>query len=431
MRLTLALIVIGLTACTSVYEINEPEVSRVLQTLSDDDMQGRKTGTAGIEKAADFIVEEFTIAGLKPILGLSSFRQSFDMISTSISPRTKVVLNDYLLADSLYFIRFKDNSFSWSGEDLPEIEYIATEDNFRQKVGELSSSTADLLVVVSTGHSDMFSRYQGYYSRESLTFDNADGREANIAFVLANDSEVSSVDIHASVEVEKKELSNITGMIEGKRKNEFVLFSAHYDHIGLGPVQDGDSIYNGANDDASGVTAVIELAKYFNSREQPERTLIFTTFTAEEMGGYGSKYFSEQLNADEIVAMLNIEMIGKESKEGLNSAWMTGWEKSNLGELLQLNLKEVDFKFFEDPYPKQNLFYRSDNATLARLGVPAHSISTTQIDIDEDYHQLSDEFETLDVTNITNTIKAIALGSQGIIDGKQTPSRVNPDEVKN
>jgi len=129
--------------------------------------------------------------------------------------------------------------------------------------------------------------------------------------------------------------------------------------------------------------------------------------------------------------MLNIEMIGKESKEGLNSAWMTGWEKSDLGELLQKNLKEVDFKFFEDPYPKQNLFYRSDNATLAKLGVPAHSISTTQIDIDQDYHQLSDEFETLDVTNITNTIKAIAIGSQAIIDGKQTPSRVNPDDVKN
>ena len=109
---------------------------------------------------------------------------------------------------------------------------------------------------------------------------------------------------------------------------------------------------------------------------------------------------------------------------------MSGWDKSDLGLILQESLEKVDFKFFADPYPKQNLFYRSDNATLARLGVPAHSISTTQIDIDTDYHQLSDEVETLDIENITNTIKAIAIGSQGIVDGEYTPSRIDPEQVR-
>ena len=96
---------------------------------------------------------------------------------------------------------------------------------------------------------------------------------------------------------------------------------------------------------------------------------------------------------------------------------------------MQNNLKEIDYDFFADPYPEENLFYRSDNATLAKLSVPAHSISTTEIDIDEDYHQLSDDASTMDITNITNTINAIAKGAQGIVDGTQTPSRINPEEV--
>lgn len=431
MSIRILLIALTFIGCTTKYELNEAEVTRVLQTLSADDMQGRKTGSDGINKAANFIIEEFKKANLQTLDGLSSFKQSFNMVSSSISKTSRVVLNDYLHPDSTYFIRLADESISWSGDDTPNIMYINIDDNFREKIGEALSSETNLIVIVSDKHEDIFSRYQGYYSRAKLSFTSENTNKANIAVVISANTEINSLDIRALQENEEKELSNIVGKIEGRRANEYVLFSAHYDHIGTGSVSDGDSIYNGANDDASGVTAVIELAKYFSSREQPERTLIFATFTAEEIGGFGSKYFSEQLNADEIMAMLNIEMIGKESKEGLNSAWMTGWEKSDLGELLQKNLKEVDFKFFEDPYPKQNLFYRSDNATLAKLGVPAHSISTTQIDIDQDYHQLSDEFETLDVTNITNTIKAIAIGSQAIIDGKQTPSRVNPDDVKN
>jgi Peptidase family M28. len=86
------------------------------------------------------------------------------------------------------------------------------------------------------------------------------------------------------------------------------------------------------------------------------------------------------------MAMFNIEMIGKPSKWGQNFAFITGHERSDFGEILQKNLTGTQFEFRADPYPKQNLFYRSDNATLARLGVPAHTISTDQIDTDKLYH---------------------------------------------
>ena len=85
--------------------------------------------------------------------------------------------------------------------------------------------------------------------------------------------------------------------------------------------------------------------------------------------------------------------------------------------------------FNPDPYPAQNLFYRSDNATLARLGVPAHSISTTPIDVDPDYHEVSDEFETIDISHMTNTIRAISRAAEGIISGDDTPTRVDVSKV--
>lgn len=228
----------------------------------------------------------------------------------------------------------------------------------------------------------------------------------------------------------QQQLTNVAGTIEGRRKDEIVVFSGHYDHIGIGKPVANDSIANGADDDASGTSAVIMLADYYKKQPKPERTLVFVAFTAEEIGGYGSRHFSEQLDPDNIVAMFNIEMVGKPSKFGPNSAFLTGYEKSDMGQLLQKRLEGTAYSIHPDPYPEQNLFYRSDNATLARLGVPAHTISSDEIDKDAFYHTVNDEFETLDMAHLTNMVKAIALASQGIVSGKDTPTRVDKSQVK-
>lgn len=226
-------------------------------------------------------------------------------------------------------------------------------------------------------------------------------------------------------------MTNLVGVIPGKTKpDEVIIFSGHYDHIGVLTKVDQDSIANGADDDASGTTAVIELARYFKKIKNNHRTLVFVAFTAEEMGGYGSLFFSEQLNSDKVVAMFNIEMIGKPSKWGQSSAFITGFDYSDLGAILQKNLVGTPFQFHPDPYPEQNLFYRSDNATLARLGVPAHTISTVQIDSDSFYHTVNDEVETLDINNIVSAIRAIALSSRSIVEGLDTPKRINKSSVR-
>jgi len=220
-------------------------------------------------------------------------------------------------------------------------------------------------------------------------------------------------------------LSNVIGLLEGsKMKNEYVIISAHYDHLGKKDNGDGDLIFNGANDNASGVAAVLMLAEYFKKANINKRSLLFVAFTAEEMGLVGSNYFGKTISPDSIIAGINIEMIGKESPFGPNSAWLTGFERSNFGTIIQKNLSGSNYKLYPDPYNNYRLFFRSDNASLARLGIPAHTFSTSPMDKDLDYHKVTDEARTLNIETITQTIKAIAIGTESIITGEDTPTRV-------
>src|SRR6202000_23479 len=146
-----------------------------------------------------------------------------------------------------------------------------------------------------------------------------------LVFVLGNHDDLKSFDVSYIGKKEQLPLFNIAGIIPGKtKKNEYVIFSGHYDHLGILKPMQGDSIANGADDDASGTTAMITLARYYKKLNNNARTLVFVAFTAEEIGEYGSQYFSKQIDADKTVAMFNIEMIGKPSKFGQNSAFITG-----------------------------------------------------------------------------------------------------------
>ena len=221
------------------------------------------------------------------------------------------------------------------------------------------------------------------------------------------------------------DMYNIIGVLEGKsKKDEYVVISAHYDHLGKKSEGKGDLIYNGADDDASGTTAVLTLAQYFKELGNNERSLVFIAFTGEEMGLLGSRHFGKDIDASKFIAGINIEMIGKTSTYGPKTAWLSGFERSDFGIIIQKNLEKTAYRLFPDPYPNLQLFFRSDNASLAELGIPSHTFSTGPIDVDIHYHQVTDEPQTLDMEVIAETIRAIALGTQSIISGKDTPTRV-------
>jgi Zn-dependent M28 family amino/carboxypeptidase len=249
-------------------------------------------------------------------------------------------------------------------------------------------------------------------------YDTLDGYRQTFAFKSREDNQYITT-------------SNIIGVLLGKsKKEEYVIISAHYDHLGIKNIS-GDSIFNGANDNASGVTGVLTLAKYFKEKKLNERTIIFVAFTAEEMGLVGSEYFGKGIDASKYIAGINLEMIGKSPSFGPNTAWLTGFDRSDFGQIIQKNLIGTGYQLFPDPYLNYNLFFRSDNASLARLGVPSHSFSTTSVDVDEDYHQPSDEVQTLNITVITQTINAIAKGTESVISGQDNPSRVVLTELEN
>ena len=224
---------------------------------------------------------------------------------------------------------------------------------------------------------------------------------------------------------EELNLFNVIGFLEGnEKKDEIIVISAHYDHLGMKSTGSGDLIYNGANDNATGVAAVLALAEYFKSKNNNSRSILFIAFTAEEMGLVGSNYFGKTISPESIVAGINIEMIGKESPFGPNTAWLTGFQRSNFGKIIQKNLSSSEFKIYPDPFISYRLFFRSDNASFARLGIPAHTFSTSPMDKDLDYHKVTDEASTLNMKTITQTIKAIAIGTKSIIAGEDTPTRV-------
>ncbi|MFD1469165.1 M20/M25/M40 family metallo-hydrolase [Hymenobacter caeli] len=406
-------------------QVSAATVARVEQTLAADDMQGRGTGQPGGLRAARFLAGEFARIGLRPLPGLSSFEQTFTVYKSQPGP-VAAVLNGQPVAASQVIMASGAPALSWTSEDAQPVAIVRVAAGEKARLGPLLHPTANTLVVVDTTHAKEFAQLANYLRQGTMS----PGPPPPFAtvVVLANVPEKFTYRISASTALRPLELRNVVGLLPGhdpRRSRENVVFSGHYDHLGIvKPSAAGDSIANGADDDASGTTAVVALAEYFKQKNDNARPLFFVAFAAEEVGGFGSQYFSKQLDPQQVVAMFNIEMIGKEAKFGPKTAFITGYEKSDFGSLLRENLKGTEFRFEPDPYPDQNLFYRSDNATLARLGVPAHTISTDQIPTDKLYHSVGDEVGSLDVNNMTAVVSAIARSARGIVAGTQTPTRV-------
>lgn len=403
--------------------INAAAVEKTERVLSADDMRGRASFTPDIERAADYIESRFKAAGLKTWNGSKSYRQPFSLVrATFISAKGVVDGNPlpegHIIAFSSYADLAIDENSGYAKDEIKAGSDLRTE--ARKYVREKKNT----IVFVDTSFAKTFPLLTRY-ARQQFKSDRS------VIFVLA-DAVPAHFSLHVRQDIKESKLANVVGILPGtSKKDEIVIFSGHYDHLGVGkPNAQGDSIYNGANDDASGTTAVITLADYFSKKRHNTRTIVFAAFTAEEIGEFGSQYFSEQFDPATVVAMFNIEMIGTESKWGRNSAYITGYERSDMGKILQKNLAGSSFNFYPDPYPAQQLFYRSDNASLARQGVPAHTISTSKMDSEKYYHTQGDEIGTLDLNNMTQIIKAIALSSTSIVNGEDTPSRVDTNQLR-
>ena len=228
----------------------------------------------------------------------------------------------------------------------------------------------------------------------------------------------SFADLDSLPAVRRPPAVNVVGVIRGSDpslKNEYVLVDGHYDHLGIGRPVNGDSIYNGADDDASGVTAVLEIARQMMKGPKPKRTVVFAAMMGEEVGLLGTNWYIAHpaIPLEKMAANLEIEMIGRPDSlaGGVGRAWLTGYERSTMGDALAAN----GIPIVPDKRLDQNFFERSDNIAFARRGIPAHTLSS--YNMHTDYHQPSDDITKVDFVHMAGVINAGARAVRLLTDG--------------
>lgn len=249
----------------------------------------------------------------------------------------------------------------------------------------------------------------GFFQRVPITVDSARRPALRASF-----ADLDSVPLGR-----KPSSVNVLGVLRGSDPalgTEHVLIDAHYDHLGVRkPGVNGDTIYNGADDDASGVTAVLEIARQLAAGPRPKRTVIFVATIGEEVGLLGTRWYlaHPSLPLEQMVANLEIEMIDRPDSlaGGAGKAWLTGYERSTMGEMFAARGLPIG----PDKRPEEQFFERSDNIAFARRGIVAHTLSS--FNLHADYHQPSDDVTKADFAHMAAVINAAARATRLLADG--------------
>ncbi len=472
--------------------ITPADISRRIHIIADDSMQGRDTPSPGLEKTAQYVADEFRKVGLKPGGENGTWFQRY-----SISRRRVDIGNSHvgfmIGGQHAHVTLERDARFAFGA--VPASEQmggaVVLGGAFGAKDVEGVDFTGKAILVVMDYSKPLTPAVQQTLAglierhptgvillsnRDSSTFAQRVRSQAGVRQVVgAAEAGSPIVEVHeraipsviqeagldlaairASSEpvvrplpaltiafdvreevLESKSAPNTIGILEGtdpRLKNEYVVFSAHMDHVGVaGPNGTGgctakgaDSICNGADDDGSGTVSVMELAEAFTRKGvRPKRSIIFMTVSGEEKGLWGSEYFSNHptVPLDRIVADLNIDMVGRNWKD---SVVAIGKEHSDLGATLnrvggmhpELRMQPID-----DIWPNENFYFRSDHYNFARKGVPILFFFTGT---HEDYHQVSDSPDKIDTEKMTRIVQLLFYLGQEVANAPDRP-KWNPD----
>lgn len=424
--------------------------------LASDALEGRGSGTRDEWIAATYIGSELREYGVEPAAEDGSYVQRVELQQDVLTapPVLKVTANnaETALEFGKDFRIFRLTGKSFSGPlqkvdlanqaPIPEIkkgtivlaslpadptEHRAA---FRQVLQFIRSGAAAVLIpepaMTSTPPSELpklSPRLKGIPNTEDMEL-NVLSLMGDASSKLSSVPEGSTVNFVATTKPGESQFTyNAMGILHGSDpalKAQAILLTAHLDHLGVGKPVNGDSIYNGADDDASGVTAVLELARALAAGPKPKRTVLFALFGSEETGrGYGAVYFREKppIPLIDIAANLEFEMIGRpDPKVQSNELWLTGWELSNLGP----ELASHGAKLVPDPHPEQNFFARSDNYALALKGVVAQTVSS--FGLHPDYHQPSDDIAHLDFAHMTAAIQSLVEPVRWLVNSDFKPA---------
>lgn len=469
--------------------ISPDDIRRRIGIIADDSMRGRDTPSPELDKVAQYIAGEYRRLGLKPGGDRGTFIQRYSLDRVKVVGDSSIAFvhggpgatlkhgTDFILADNMFE----------NGDYAGDLVLVS---------GPLASATADTaslagkMVILASGRlrgadrdrvfswkpagvvfvnnspdsiwTRVTSRLSGTQLRDpgrtvggpltlvvrsvalgpvlsAFGVDYAAAQSATTFAVKPLDG--AQLHVHARIQqVEKNSAPNVVAILEGSDpvlKNEYVVFSAHMDHVGVaGPrgsggcrAQGADSICNGADDDGSGTVAVVEIAEALAGlNARPKRSIIFLNVSGEEKGLWGSEYFSNHpaVPISNIVADLNIDMIGRNWKDTIVAI---GKEHSDLGATLnrvgaahpELNMRPID-----DIWPQENFYFRSDHYNFARKGVPIlFFFNGTH----PDYHQVSDSPDKIDAEKESRVARLIFYLGVDVANAAERP-KWNPDSYK-
>lgn len=461
--------------------LTKSEVEAHMRFIASDELEGRRTGSRGNNTAARYIATQLGLYGVKTVAGASGYYQPVPFEAV-IPPQENVLQLDQNSYES-------KKDFLWLSGDAKEVKTTAVFANYgwvdaangRDDFKNLDVKGKVVFVLPGISDADAanpaaifeasakkrqiaaekgavalvelyrlnfpWNFFVNYFGKEGLQLadDQTDSSKPSLVYgwfkepspnpltelVAGNKSEIA-INFSATGGKRDKVMSqNVIGVIEGtdpKLKNEYILLSAHYDHVGVGKQGGGaytpqDSIFNGARDNAFGTTAVLAAAKAF-AMQPPKRSVIILLVTGEEIGLLGSQYYASHplIPLNKVVFNLNCDAAGYNNTSIVS---IFGFGRTGTDDDIRNGLKPFGLEVFADPAPEQNLFDRSDNVSFAAKGVPALTFSPgfTAFDqaIMQYYHQATDNPETIDFNYLHKYSQAYIHTARLIGDRAQRP----------
>lgn len=440
-----------------VPEITRAEIEAHVRFLASDALAGRSTGTPEAERAARYLAAVLKASGIEPAGDDGTYLQRvpLERLSASAPPELVLAAKDGSAITAAAGVDFEvAPRLELATKELRVVVVRAADEipkepdanvalfvdagfGERRRWFDGKTGTAGFGLLLGSGSDRKgkpFTVGRGGLGRPSAAPRGADWVTLRGDLLQrAKRGELATVRLATHVRREKIDGHNVVGILRGTSSDaalakEAVVISAHYDHLHAG--DDGpdpatgkkpeDVIYNGADDDASGCAAVLELAGRFASGSKPARTLVFLLATGEEIGLLGTEEYLDHpvVALDATVANLNFEMIGRPDPlvGGAGKLWLTGFELTNLGAAYA----QKELPIAVDPRPGEHFFERSDNFAFVQRGVVGQTFST--YNMHGDYHHVSDEADTLDYPHMEACVRAGHAAVELVASGELRPA---------
>ena len=399
--------------------------------LASDALAGRGSATRDEEIAATYVASEFLTYGLTPAPGTQGFLQAADVVAPTLDGKATLGAGGVVLVEGQDMDLLVSSGATVSGPlqrvaakgagsakvakgAVVLLVDVPKEENALRLMRPLRQAGAAMVILERNDSTAKFAVSNGGKTVVPVRLKDDAAVSQGASYVAVSEAALrgldtvrdgASVTLTVHAESKPRQTFNAMGFLAGSDPaSGTILLSAHLDHLGVGAPVNGDAIYNGANDDAAGTTAVLELAHALAAGPKPRRSVLFVCYGSEEAGELGSEYFGKHpaVPLTSLVANLEFEMIGNQDpKMPPGVLLLTGWDKSNLG----ATLKEHGAKLGPDPYPEEHFFERSDNYQLALEGVVAHTAAGWGTP--PTYHQPSDDLAHLNIEFMTAAIQSL------------------------